>query len=49
MIRNAIFTSTVLSAVLAFGQELPKGVEKVTSIEGITEYKLVNGLQLRST
>ena len=26
--------------------KLPKGVEKVTSVEGITEYKLDNGLQV---
>src|SRR5271155_1828624 len=29
-----------------FGQSLPKGMEKVTSVEGITEYKLANGLHV---
>jgi zinc protease len=29
-----------------FGQALPRGMEKVTSIEGITEYKLANGLHI---
>lgn len=31
---------------VASGQTLPKGMEKVTSIEGITEYKLANGLRV---
>ena len=29
-----------------FGQTVPAGIEKVTSVEGITEYKLQNGLRL---
>lgn len=31
---------------LALAQSLPKGVEKVTSVEGITEYRLENGLRV---
>jgi zinc protease len=43
--------AVVLSLLLAwgaagFGQNLPRGMEKVTSIEGITEYKLANGLHV---
>ena len=30
----------------AFSQGLPAGMEKVTSVEGITEYKLANGLHV---
>ena len=33
-------------AVASFGQTLPRGMEKVTSVEGITEYKLANGLHV---
>jgi hypothetical protein len=39
----------MLAAVLAMpsgAQELPKGVTKVTSVEGITEYNLENGLKV---
>ena len=43
--RNTIIIS-IAYAVTAFGQSLPKGVDKVTSIEGITEYKLANGLHV---
>ena len=32
--------------VCAFAQGLPQGMEKVTSVEGITEYKLANGLHV---
>jgi zinc protease len=43
--------STVVSVALALsltalGQTLPKGVEKITSVEGITEYSLPNGLHV---
>src|ERR1700721_4578891 len=31
-------------AAAAFSQTLPNGVQKVTSVEGITEYSLANGL-----
>jgi zinc protease len=33
-------------AVAAFSQTLPNGIQKVTSVEGITEYRLNNGLQV---
>ncbi|MCF0043090.1 M16 family metallopeptidase [Dyadobacter fanqingshengii] len=37
---------TSLIAAPSFSQELPKGVKKVTSVEGITEYNLENGLKV---
>ena len=37
---------SVLWAAVSFGQALPRGMEKVTSVEGITEYKLANGLRV---
>lgn len=45
------FKKTFLAIALATGMgvayaELPDGVEKVTSVEGITEYRLDNGLQV---
>src|SRR6059058_3481471 len=33
-------------AFTAFSQQLPQGVKKVTSVEGITEYSLPNGLRV---
>ena len=33
-------------SLCAFGQTLPQGVQKVTSVEGITEYALPNGLHV---
>src|SRR4026207_387303 len=36
----------LLSPGVSSGQTLPRGVEKVTSVEGITQYKLANGLQV---
>ena len=40
-----------LGAFVAYGQQsapvtLPSGVERVTSVEGITEYRLANGLRV---
>jgi zinc protease len=35
-----------LFAFTAFSQQLPQGVKKVTSVEGITEYSLPNGLRV---
>ncbi len=35
-----------LWASVSFGQALPRGMDKVTSVEGITEYKLANGLHV---
>src|ERR1700749_664452 len=46
--RQAMRTGACLAILLlssaAFSQTLPPGVEKVTSVEGITEYSLPNGL-----
>ena len=43
---NLLFAFLGTWTIAAFGQTLPKGMEKVTSIEGITEYKLANGLRV---
>jgi len=40
-----VFAALVLT-VAAFSQTLPRGVRKVTSVEGITEYALPDGLRL---
>ena len=40
----ALWVPALLS--IAFAQTLPTGVKKVTSVEGITEYRLENGLQV---
>jgi zinc protease len=37
---------TVVSIVPLAAQALPAGVEKITSVEGITEYRLKNGLRV---
>jgi len=46
--RRTVRSLTALAATLlvatAFSQTLPPGVQKVTSVEGITEYSLPNGL-----
>src|SRR5512142_415984 len=44
--RFAVLAGMFFSAVASFGQALPRGMEKVTAIEGITEYKLANGLRV---
>lgn len=51
--RNAFRSNAMLGMLLtsfittpSFSQELPKGVKKVTSVEGITEYNLENGLKV---
>jgi zinc protease len=41
-----LFVSTSPYGILAQNAGLPTGVEKVRSIEGITEYRLPNGLQI---
>jgi zinc protease len=38
--------ATVVLTVAAFSQALPRGVRKVTSVEGITEYVFANGLHV---
>lgn len=43
------FAAWLLAVSLVFAQpssDLPKGVERVTSVEGITEYRLDNGLKV---
>ena len=45
--RFAILSAAIaLSAIAALAQQLPQGVQKVTSVEGITEYALPNGLHV---
>jgi zinc protease len=34
------------AAPAAFGQALPAGITRITTVEGITEYRLANGLQI---
>uniref|UniRef100_Q027T3 Peptidase M16 domain protein n=1 Tax=Solibacter usitatus (strain Ellin6076) TaxID=234267 RepID=Q027T3_SOLUE len=47
MIRNkGLIPLTLLLAISALAQTLPPGVQKVTSVEGITEYTLPNGLHV---
>ncbi len=41
-----IRSATLLLAFAAFSQTLPQGVQKVTSVEGVNEYALPNGLHL---
>ena len=43
---QAVATQTQAQAPPAAAQSLPRGVELVTSVEGITEYRLANGLQV---
>ena len=44
---NRVLLCLALLSFSAFGQSaLPKGVTKVTSVEGVTEYRLDNGLRL---
>jgi zinc protease len=42
----AIACLLLVCSVSAEGQDLPRGMERVASIEGITEYKLANGLRV---
>lgn len=48
MLRKAsVFMAiTLLALSLSVSAKLPKGIDKVTSVEGITEYKMDNGLQI---
>ena len=47
-LRRSIFTALILCVLIsnAFSQNLPSGVTRVTTVEGITEYHLANGLQV---
>nr|WP_229247951.1 pitrilysin family protein [Dyadobacter sandarakinus] len=42
---RGLLLASVLS-IPAWAQDLPKGVKKITSVEGITEYTLENGLKV---
>src|ERR1022692_4407064 len=42
----AISAATILLTAAALAQTLPQGVQKVTSIEGVTEYAFPNGLHV---
>src|ERR1017187_1363637 len=41
-----VLPAAIALATVTFAQTLPKGVQKVTSVEGITEYSLPNGLRV---
>ena len=42
----AISAATIVMTAAALAQTLPPGVQKVTSIEGVTEYAFPNGLHV---
>jgi len=44
--RKGLLPLLFVFAYTAFSQTLPQGVQKVTSVEGITEYALPNGLHV---
>jgi zinc protease len=45
--RFAILPAAIaLAAALSLAQQLPQGVQKITAVEGITEYSLPNGLHV---
>ena len=46
ILRHVLLLLTFLAAAPAFAQALPAGATRVTSVEGITEYRLANGLQV---
>jgi zinc protease len=43
-VRSLTAIAALFLAAAAFSQSLPAGVQKITSVEGITEYSLPNGL-----
>jgi zinc protease len=45
-VRITLVTGAFLLTFTAFAQTLPPGVQKVTSVEGITEYAYPNGLRV---
>ncbi len=51
-LHSALLTALVITPLQSFaatppqGSQLPVGVERVTSVEGITEYRLANGLRV---
>src|SRR5260370_4549315 len=42
----AISAATIVLTAAALAQTLPKGVQNVTSVEGVTEYAFPNGLRV---
>lgn len=42
----ACIPAALAFAIAAYSQALPRGVQKATSVEGITEYRLANGLHV---
>ncbi|MGA1984505.1 MAG: pitrilysin family protein [Acidobacteriaceae bacterium] len=42
----SLAAATVLLTVASFAQTLPQGVQKVTAVEGVTEYAFPNGLHV---
>jgi zinc protease len=42
----ALFAASIILTAAVFAQTLPQGVQKVTSIEGVTEYAFPNGLHV---
>lgn len=44
--RIRLFLFVFLSALVLAAQTLPRGVTRITSVEGITEYRLDNGLRV---
>ena len=42
----AIFAALLVVTLASMAQTLPQGVQKVTSIEGVTEYAFPNGLHV---
>ncbi|MGA3077332.1 MAG: pitrilysin family protein [Bryobacteraceae bacterium] len=44
LLSFSLLTAVLLAPALCPAQALPNGVQKVTSVEGITEYSLTNGL-----
>ena len=45
-VRACFFLTLILVTQLACAVTLPKGVTQITSVEGITEYRLTNGLKM---
>jgi zinc protease len=45
-LKHAALVVCLSSAVAVQAQSLPKGVEKITSVQGITQYSLPNGMHL---
>jgi zinc protease len=47
LLRSAKLSAAIaIVALTALAQQLPQGVKKVTSVEGITEYSLPNGMRV---